>query len=317
MVEIKLVTGQCSATELRALAVFLTTLADVKASNAKIIAPEDNPAAGVASPQEAFGAPPQTTALTNVVLNQRALERLVSAVDTPSPLLDPMAAFAGGSVAVPNGAPFTAGAIPSPTAQVAPPGTLIPAALVGGMLVPLPASAAPTAAGQVQPGTPAPGVEIDADGLPWDPRIHSSGAKRNKGDNKWTAKRGVMPQTVTAVTAELRAAMNVGNAVPPAQALSPGMAAHLGTGTPALPIPTPQVSPPTMPSGAASNGVITMAHLLPRVTSAIDRGQLTPDQTAAIASEVSGGQVTNVAMFVVAPQLIPVFWARLDQLGVA
>lgn len=308
MVEIKLVTGQCSAAELRALAVFLTTIADVKAGNAKTIAPEDNPAAGVASPQEAFGSGNVAAASPpNVMMGAEA---------APAPLLDPMAAFAGGSVAVPNVpgvAPFIAGAIPSPIAPAVPPVTLIPPALVPGMPVPLPGNAAPIVAAQVQPATHAPGVDTDADGLPWDSRIHSSGAKKNKGDNKWTAKRGVMPQTVAAVTTELRAAMSVGNV--PAPTLAPP---HLNLPqTPLGAIPTPQVLPPTTPVVAASNGAITMAQLLPRVTSAIDRGQLTPDQTAALATEVSGGQITNVAMFVVAPQLIPAFWARLDQLGVA
>jgi hypothetical protein len=69
----------------------------------------------------------------------------------------------------------------------------------------------------VQPETPAepppyvpvptpPGVERDADGLPWDGRIHSS-SKALLVDGKWRQRRNTDPAVVAAVTAELRAAL--------------------------------------------------------------------------------------------------------------
>ena len=38
-----------------------------------------------------------------------------------------------------------------------------------------PAAVAPTVARPVPPAPPAPGVDVDSTGLPWDPRIHSGG----------------------------------------------------------------------------------------------------------------------------------------------
>ena len=55
--------------------------------------------------------------------------------------------------------------------------------------------------------TPPADVELDADDLPWDERIHSSGKskmKTGKRTGTWTRRRGVKPAEVDKVEAELR-----------------------------------------------------------------------------------------------------------------
>jgi hypothetical protein len=59
------------------------------------------------------------------------------------------------------------------------------------------------------------GAEIDVNGLPWDIRIHASTKTMTK-DGAWTSKRGVQPDLVASVSAELRATMSA----PPAPAMA-------------------------------------------------------------------------------------------------
>lgn len=55
---------------------------------------------------------------------------------------------------------------------------------------------------------PPPPVDgCDSDGLPWDGRIHSS-SKARLADGRWRQRRNTDPAVVTAVTAELRAALS-------------------------------------------------------------------------------------------------------------
>lgn len=208
--------------------------------------------------------------------------------------LDPTAAFGGGAggpnVALSAGVPP---AVPVPPAIVPPPGT--PA---------VPSNGAATAGAST--------VDLDADGLPWDSRIHSSAKNKNAGDKKWKAKRGVMPQLVASVTAELRAALSAGgNAQAPAAA-PPPPAASL---PPAIPTPPPP-GLTTNGTGAPSS-VPTFQMLLPRVTSAMAAGTLTQETAGQLCAYISEGKVTSVAMLAVAPQLVPAMWAQLDAMGVA
>lgn len=88
-------------------------------------------------------------------------------------------------------------------------------------------------AAQEGSGQTSPSVELDKAGLPWDERIHS-GSKALKADGYWKAKRGVDPELVKQVEAELRAVM----------ALPAGDAAEQPAPTPEqggyVPPPSPQ-----------------------------------------------------------------------------
>lgn len=96
-----------------------------------------------------------------------------------------------------------------------------------GVALPPPAPAADDESGDVtaQPG------QVDANGIPWDDRIHSTPAKLTT-KNVWRAKRGVADALVAQVEAELRA-----RAGQPAPMAAP------------MPMPPPAPVPVTMPPG--------------------------------------------------------------------
>lgn len=84
-------------------------------------------------------------------------------------------------------APTTAAAPPPPEARLASSGT-------------------PPAAEQLATPADGPHAGLDADGLPWDARVHSSAVEPKTKDGKWKRKRGVPDDLVRAVEAELRGA---------------------------------------------------------------------------------------------------------------
>lgn len=282
--EITLHPGNESPRVLRALAAMLITLAD----NDNAIAPGrriDRPDVGKEidaamsdrpiNPAQAFGAgnvgavsfpiPAPIGAASSVTIPPIPV---VPPAPTDAASPDPAAVFGGG---IPN--------VPPPPPSGTPP---------------VPNSGGATAGAP----TPANGnLMLDADGLPWEARIHSSSKGRN-ADGRWKAKRNVPDATIAAVQAELRAALSVpsGNAPPP-------------------PIPMPTASPGITLGGGASDKTFPM--LLPRVTSALAAGTLTQELCGQILAQISGGKVTSVAMLAVTPQLIPTFWAQLDAMGVA
>lgn len=105
-------------------------------------------------------------------------------------------------------------------------------------------------------------TDVDAAGLPWDERIHSSSKEKLVKDNTWKLKRGVDKNLVAQIEAEYRAAgfldtRNAVNApvggaavqtpVPPTNtAAVPGAGAAVGGGLPGLPggMPAPVTTPP-------------------------------------------------------------------------
>lgn len=210
--------------------------------------PDDNPAAGSPCAVEAFkGAPEQST-----LDPAAAFGTVVGAGFTTDPAL---AFGAPGNVpAAP--APFIAGAAQPSIAPEATPGiSTSPTASLPS--APASASAAPIVAAPVPPGpTNAPGVDVDAAGLPWDGRIHSSSKEKNKTDSKWRARRGVDAGVVATVEAELRAVM----AAPGAPAASvatppPPPGVHAASAIPSHELaaaPLPNVPPPPMPGNPAA-----------------------------------------------------------------
>lgn len=61
---------------------------------------------------------------------------------------------------------------------------------------------------------PAPAVEVDAEGLPWDKRIHSRTRSKVK-DGTWKKQRNLGPDVIARVEGELRQIMNLPPAPPP------------------------------------------------------------------------------------------------------
>lgn len=174
---------------------------------------------------------------------------------TPAEPVPPMTAaqaFGGAPVppAVPAPAPSTVGAVPLPTAPGAMPVTTS-TETSNAPVPPVPNSANVAAPVAPQTPAPAPGVEVDARGLPWDARIHSR-TKTKLANGNWKNARGVEAATLTAVENELRLLMAIPagapvaapspivNPVPTPPVVSPPLAP---VATAPAPVPTPPVAP--------------------------------------------------------------------------
>lgn len=220
----------------------------------------------------------------------------------------PPASEVFGASPLPQGLPGAlsiAGAGLSSTAPEALPGTLqSPVGFQTGAA--LPASLAPAPTGHAAPTHMSPaGVELDADGLPWDQRIHAGSKGKNKGDGRWTARRGLNdPALIARVQAELRQALAApaGGAVaaplPLPSALAPAAGGVLGVPDPtaafaapaALPGSLPGLTPAPLLAPAGGAPVVShseaFAKLVARVSPYTATGQLTPDRLNEVAQSV-------------------------------
>lgn len=199
-------------------------------------------------------------------------------------------------------------------------------------------TSAPVAAPQAAPvASLSSGVELDADGLPWDARIHSGPAdKRPKNaDGRWRRARGVDDATVEHVTAELRQVMGAPAPAPtpaaaptppaptpPAEPIAapapvpasppPAPVAAAPTPAPAAPAPTP--APAGMESGPAaanpapSAAPATFADLMKKVTRMQTAGLVTVETTSQIAASLG---LTGLRDLMNRPDLVPAFDALL------
>lgn len=204
---------------------------------------------------------------------------------------------------LPNGAvPVNSGAaVPSVTPPTPQP------------IVPAPPPAVPIAPPPGAP-TPAPGTapQLDADGLPWDHRIHAESKAINKGDNKWKAKRNVAPELVAQVQAEHRAILGTNAFAGFKTAGELGLASPAPSPVPAVPpAPSPLPVPPvpgaasTTPSAPnptpGAQPVISFQDLIPRVTAALQAGTI--DQ-ATVLTVLSAHGVATLPGLMAHPRLV-------------
>lgn len=205
---------------------------------------------------------------------------------------DPQTVFAGGA----NPAEVFAGNAPAAPLQIA--------------------SAAAVASAPVPSTAPAQALDLDADGLPWDGRIHASTRSKIQAGT-WKVKRGVDDAVIEQVKAELRAVLgNVAcGAIPTTAAASSiapqpaptaavaALAQSATIGTPATsspnvpPPPPPNTAPAapavtpiaqatspaavTVATGAPAPSSISFPQLCARITSALSQGQLTQEALGA------------------------------------
>lgn len=95
-------------------------------------------------------------------------------------------------------------------------------------------------------------AELDADGLPWDDRIHASSKARN-ADGTWRKKRGVDEVTFGQIAAELQEAQS-GESAPDAEAAPPPPASEGGPSADGAPVSSaPETSPAPPPPPAATD----------------------------------------------------------------
>ena len=102
----------------------------------------------------------------------------------------------------------------------------------------------------------------DSDGLPWDGRVHSS-SKARLADGRWRQRRNTDPAVVTAVTAELRAALSAPAA--PSAPVAAVPLAPVATVFPFPPIEEPAAVPPAAMTFPEVMRAITAARLAPGV----------------------------------------------------
>jgi hypothetical protein len=167
---------------------------------------------------------------------------------------------------------FTAGAGTSTTVPAVPP--VSSATTAAPTLAPAPIAAAPAAPAPLVPAPPvppAPGVDLDAEGIPWDGRIHAS-TKTKTAKGVWKTLRGLNDEgKVNRVKAELRAALGAPRGGPvvdtaPAPAVpQPPAAAGAGT-VPPVPGAVPAVpGVPPVAAAPAPNGEAETVTTFPQV----------------------------------------------------
>lgn len=150
------------------------------------------------------------------------------------------------------------------------------------------------------------GVELDADGLPWDSRIHSSSKKRGQS-GRWNLRRNVPDETRNAVVAELRAAMAAGADVPdPITPPAADGSLFAESPAPAPAVVTQNAAPAPVAAPAAKDAPVTFADYISQAAAFGD--------AASQAACLSIG-LPNVAMLATRPDLIPQVWAKLTQGG--
>jgi hypothetical protein len=138
---------------------------------------------------------------------------------------------------------------------------------------PAPAEPPPRVTGEYGICTP----PVDADGLPWDGRIHSS-SKALLVDGKWRQRRNTDPAVVAAVTAELRAALGAPAVVPqpPPVTVAPFVPENIP-----LPVPLAVVPPPPMavfdaPSCPSTDPALNAPMTFPEFMKAITAARIPP-----------------------------------------
>ena len=145
------------------------------------------------------------------------------------------------------------------------------------------------------PGT-APADNLDADGIPWDARIHAGTKTRLKASNTWKLKPGIDKALVDQVKAELMGVQAVvAVPAPPAPTLADAAAVSAALQAP---------PPPPAPTGPTN-----FAELIKEVTSRITAGQMTPDQVNGAVATVTGGQLTMCNQLAARQDLIPAVWS--------
>lgn len=212
-----------------------------------------------------------------------------------------------------QGVTLPAGAIPAPASAAAAPSAIAPAAPSGTPATPsvptapalpaVPAAAAPTA--PAAPTTSAPGVDLDATGLPWDKRIHA-GTKSKKQDGTWTALRGVDPALKVAVEQELRNLMAMNAAAAPSSPAVPS--AQVPAPAPVVAPPPPAPEAPAAVPAAPAGDPTEFGPLMERLTPLMEAGKITPDR---IGAHLKPMGLSGFGQLAVAPNLIPQFWASI------
>jgi hypothetical protein len=271
---------------------------------AQALAAADNPAAGAVHV-------PAVPVISGTVIKSLPEPVVAAAAVALATIPDPVAAFGQApALDVPDPAQAFGGNVGAAIAS-SPPGVT---PQITALAVPAPAQA---------------GASVDADGLPWDARIHAS-SKATNADGRWRGKRGVDDAVVTQVTAELKAVMAIpapaaaaGVPLVPVPALPNVQAtADIATVVPAPPSTiAPQPVVPAAPSAApapgavltmpaAPNGALTFPSILQRITAARTAQKVTDAQISECCVALG---LPSLPLLATRPDLLPAFAAELDK----
>ena len=143
-------------------------------------------------------------------------------------------------------------------------------------------------------------VELDAKGLPWDSRIHSSG-KNKLANGCWKIARGKAPEYVAQVEAELK-----GSPFPPLAPVAPVVPSFPTVPVVAVPAPPAATVTPTVASSNAD--ALTFETIMPKISALVSAGKMAP---TALMQVCTANGLPNVVALQSQPQFIPLVWAAL------
>ncbi len=143
---------------------------------------------------------------------------------------------------------------------------------------------------------PAPGVEVDKSGIPWNPEYHSTPAKINASDGLWRRKRGVDPSAVPAGPAPI---------APPAPVAPPAPIAPVA---PPPPAPAAPPAPPAAPVSPTATGAVDFTALMQLNKRLADSGKIAPTAIMELAKEEGG----DIGIAMSNPDLCARLFARLQ-----
>lgn len=143
----------------------------------------------------------------------------------------------------------------------------------------------------------------DAAGLPWDARIHS-GTRALIADGTWRKRRGVEPEVVEQVEAELRTLVAIPPPADPAEVFKPADA------PPPPPAPPAAVAPPPPPAAAAAGDPATFAELMVWLSPRLADKSVTHEQ---VREAVVDAGLASVENLLARPDLVGAVYRRLAQ----
>jgi hypothetical protein len=133
-------------------------------------------------------------------------------------------------------------------------------------------------------------VELDADDLPWDERIHAGSKAKLAKTQQWRKKRGVSSDLILQVETELKAVMNVPAPEPVIPAPAP---------EPVIPAPAPE---PVIPAPAPEPTIMTFPEFLVKITTAMNGGGL---ENSRVLEILNKHDIPSLPLLSARPDLIP------------
>jgi hypothetical protein len=230
-----------------------------------------------------------------------ALQKLAGVFESPADVLDPgktvtskeIEKLAVTAVHEKVIAEALVGLVEDVTPPVVPPGAFgaPPVAVTTPPAEPTPPAATP------------PGVELDADGLPWDARINADSRGTVK-DGTWRLKKQLDPAFLESVKTELRAAMAAAT-VPPAPP-----AATVPPAPPAATVPPapPAATVPAAPQADSEPAPLSFAGFIQAITKRQVAGTLTVQEVNQVCARYG---LATMALLNSRPDLIPAIYEEL------